>query len=736
MSVHDPARADLDRLLRLPPEYRSRQRPEYFADSESSELIWQPDVYGMVGVVARRTGATVVDFGCGTARKLLRLGASVPVIGIDYGPNIAACRAAAPDQTWIEADLERIEVSFAEQLPEGPLVAVSCDVIEHLVDPRPLLRFLAAIRSRCVAIVVSTPERIGTHGAEHHGPPPNPAHVREWSLAEFRELLTDHGLPPGALGTTRANVASIDATTITAVVTSLVPTSTERATTVDEAGRWSPCFPSVEAHLARAAATGFDLVAVTDPRSLVLDPSAADTEILLDGAPTVFVRCCDGEGDRVFPFNLLGPVPADRLHLVSAAASRHLPIALAGVDEAATTWARASLVWYRRREQGLLADLALAADVEHDLRRMLADSERATTDVRHSLEAKLDDLRTIERDLRRSSAAIEADLRRGLEETGEKLASTREALETTTRERERLRSVVEERRRLLTIEAEHRARTMPDVDRSNLAVPAPYAPRRVGAAASRRLAPRFAAFLHRAAALPRLGRLHRAADDVTRVAAPAHDVPGWLFDASYYLRMFPPAAASGISAVAHYDLVGWRLGRSPHPLFAAGWYLGNHPDVRAAGVDPLRHFVEVGWALGYDPHPLFSISWYLDQGPDVAAAAMNPLAHYLQFGWQEGRDPHPLFDTDHYLEIRPDVAAAGVNPLAHYVEHGWRERTPPSRVFDPRYYELTTPASTASTLPQYWYFLEVGAYCGDSANELAGRVVANRADHPNPDQAG
>ena len=54
MSDPSTERSELDRRLRLPAEYRSRLRPDYFADSESSELIWQPDVYGLVGVVARR----------------------------------------------------------------------------------------------------------------------------------------------------------------------------------------------------------------------------------------------------------------------------------------------------------------------------------------------------------------------------------------------------------------------------------------------------------------------------------------------------------------------------------------------------------------------------------------------------------------------------------------------------------------------------------------------------------
>jgi hypothetical protein len=81
-------------------------------------------------------------------------------------------------------------------------------VIEHLKDPTNLLAFLRECMRWARAGLLSTPERELTHGPEHAGPPPNPAHVREWSARELRELLLDSGLTVSFVGLTRSHDGS------------------------------------------------------------------------------------------------------------------------------------------------------------------------------------------------------------------------------------------------------------------------------------------------------------------------------------------------------------------------------------------------------------------------------------------------------------------------------------------------------------------------------------------------
>lgn len=108
----------------------------------------------------------------------------------------------------------------------------------------------------------------------------------------------------------------------------------------------------------------------------------------------------------------------------------------------------------------------------------------------------------------------------------------------------------------------------------------------------------------------------------------------------------------------------------PHPLFSATRYLTQNPDVAAQGMSPVSHYLEFGWREGRNPHPYFCNDWYLARNPDVAYQGVNPLLHYLEHGWKEGRMPNPVFDPQAYLGRNPDVQREGIEPLTHYVMFG------------------------------------------------------------------
>ncbi len=141
----------------------------------------------------------------------------------------------------------------------------------------------------------------------------------------------------------------------------------------------------------------------------------------------------------------------------------------------------------------------------------------------------------------------------------------------------------------------------------------------------------------------------------TAIAVPESDSDSNLikaiFDERYYLEQIPSLASTGIPALQHYQTIGWREGRNPHPLFDTGWYLKNNPDVAALGGEPLEHYCRYGWCEGFCPGPLFDSVWYLKTYQDVASAAMEPLTHYLQHGIGDGRFPRSI---DKELAELPD----------------------------------------------------------------------------------
>ena len=71
--------------------------------------------------------------------------------------------------------------------------------------PELLVRKLAIALQTARAVVISTPERERTWGDLQMGPPPNVAHVREWTLGELAAFLESEGLEHGDMMLTRSN---------------------------------------------------------------------------------------------------------------------------------------------------------------------------------------------------------------------------------------------------------------------------------------------------------------------------------------------------------------------------------------------------------------------------------------------------------------------------------------------------------------------------------------------------
>lgn len=211
--------------------YRARHSPSYYED-EPAATVRQPDVYAYAALIADAVAAaTMIDVGCGDGAKLVESAAGRRTIGIDLGTNFDRARAAHPERDWRAHDLERdapLPIS-ADEAREA--VVVCSDVIEHLLDPLPLLRALRMVLSDAAAVLISTPERELVRGLDHRGPPANQSHVREWSLRELGAFLGDTGFTSLSIGLTRSDDHEHAPHTILAVATA-DPARTRRCAAV------------------------------------------------------------------------------------------------------------------------------------------------------------------------------------------------------------------------------------------------------------------------------------------------------------------------------------------------------------------------------------------------------------------------------------------------------------------------------------------------------------------------
>jgi 2-polyprenyl-6-hydroxyphenyl methylase/3-demethylubiquinone-9 3-methyltransferase len=153
---------------------------------------YQRHVYIRALALAREHGfRSVIDVGCGPATKLVEIlrPAVGAVVGVDVAPAIEYCRRAhAGAAEFHIVDLERPALALGRTFD----LVVCSDVIEHLADPDPLLRFLPGLLAPGGLIVLSTPEREALRGAAAFSSG-NPEHVREWNRAELAAYLDARG---------------------------------------------------------------------------------------------------------------------------------------------------------------------------------------------------------------------------------------------------------------------------------------------------------------------------------------------------------------------------------------------------------------------------------------------------------------------------------------------------------------------------------------------------------------
>lgn len=215
-------RPKVDNDLFLPKGYITRSEVKFFNDFNDAGLglIWQPDVYRLAASISMlHDRHKIVDVGCGSAAKLLQLDSRIETIGFDHPIIFEKLAEVSPDRTWFPIELDR-KISLRRDMRRvfTDSTVVCSDVVEHLLSPQHLLEMLHKIRSRSQCLIMSTPDRIKNWGGDHIGPPPNPAHVQEWTLQEFGKLLDHFGLSPINIGYTVNNDRDREWSTIVAVI--------------------------------------------------------------------------------------------------------------------------------------------------------------------------------------------------------------------------------------------------------------------------------------------------------------------------------------------------------------------------------------------------------------------------------------------------------------------------------------------------------------------------------------
>ncbi|HVC59538.1 MAG TPA: hypothetical protein VND19_04105 [Acetobacteraceae bacterium] len=209
-----------------------------------------------------------------------------------------------------------------------------------------------------------------------------------------------------------------------------------------------------------------------------------------------------------------------------------------------------------------------------------------------------------------------------------------------------------------------------------------------------------------------------------------------LFDAAWYLRVYPDVGQAGLDPVVHFVRHGWQEGRKPNPYFDTAWYLMAYPDVTGSAMNPLVHYLRHGDLEGRRPAPFFDPDWYRaahDLAPDRlalrhflprrgsgrfapcaalyavpflppwrehAARGQDPFRHYLDDMARARQETFPdpallkasgLVDANYYLVNSSDVHEAALDPTLHFCRFGWAEKRKPNIYFDTGWYLASNP---------------------------------------------
>ena len=139
--------------------------------------------------VTMSAGRRVIDIGCGEGYgPALLARTAADVLGIDIAPEVVAHAR----RTYLEPHLsfEVMDVNHLES-PSGSFdLAVSFQVVEHLVDEHGYFAEIARVLAPDGSAVFTTPNRLTISPGSQK--PINPFHLREYTPGEFADILSGY----------------------------------------------------------------------------------------------------------------------------------------------------------------------------------------------------------------------------------------------------------------------------------------------------------------------------------------------------------------------------------------------------------------------------------------------------------------------------------------------------------------------------------------------------------------
>jgi len=168
----------------IKPEYYHRDHIVFFDDTTNTDN-YQNEIYRYAKeIFVKNNYNKVLDIGCGSGFKLVKYFNENESVGSDLQPTVNFLRQKYPTRRWETYDFNAVVTD--------PFDLVLCvDVIEHVLDPDVLVKFIQNLNFK--KAIISTPERdrMGHH-THRNGPPINPCHVREWNYSEFFNYMSSN----------------------------------------------------------------------------------------------------------------------------------------------------------------------------------------------------------------------------------------------------------------------------------------------------------------------------------------------------------------------------------------------------------------------------------------------------------------------------------------------------------------------------------------------------------------